>query len=143
MTTKTKQRNHNEYFRRVFVKTIWGDKYREPELIDEILARPDNTLTREQLELPYNSVLRYESARKSCPTCGTKLLPGQWIYSWGEYAGGPTWRTVKHFCDTCVVKEVVEPLKAHDAGCGCRITIVNKDGCDLPEALTKAFDHCD
>jgi hypothetical protein len=140
MPKKPKQREHNEYFRCVFVKTVYGMKTREPALVNEILARPSNTIDREYLETPYKTVVGYESSRKSCPTCGEKLAPGRFVYSWGEYVRAK-WSTVEHFCHACVETEVIQPLKAHDTDCGCRINIVSKYGEELPEALVNAFKH--
>jgi hypothetical protein len=73
--------------------------------------------------------------RKSCPCCHQKLLPGESIWSWGEYVGGPSWRTVKYFCKLCFPTEVQEPLIHHAGPCGCTITLVGYQGATLPSWL--------
>jgi len=142
MATKNKKRTHNEYFRRVFVKTVHGYKTREQELVDEILARdPVSTnhrtgqpWTREELEAPYSTIVGYESRRKSCPNCGDKLEESEWVYSWGEYIN-VKWNTVTHFCKHCFQKDVQQRLIAHRDGCGCDFDLIGKDG-ELPDWLT-------
>lgn len=127
-------RQHNEWFRKVNVRYINGLRHRDPALIEEILARPGNTMTREQLEEPYNSIVGVESSRKSCPTCGEKLEKDEFIWSWGEYINAK-WRTVKHFCKACFPREVQEPLSSHTDDCGCIVNLVSR-GEELPDWLT-------
>lgn len=38
--------------------------------------------------------------RRSCPSCGTKLPPGEEVWSLGQYVRGK-WNTVTHFCRAC------------------------------------------
>lgn len=61
--------------------------------------------------------------RKSCPCCKTKLTQGELIWSWGEYRYAK-WRTVKHFCRQCFIKEVQTPLLSHGSDCGCQINLI-------------------
>jgi hypothetical protein len=130
-----KVRMHNEYFRRVFTTSKDILRYRDEELIQEILARPHNTLTEELLRQPYKSCGPLESSRKSCPTCKAKLLPNEFVWSWGEYRYGK-WRTVTHFCSSCFIKEVRNPLLNHGNDCGCSIELVSYGGSSLPDWLT-------
>jgi len=76
--------------------------------------------------------------RKSCPCCHEKLEPGESIWSWGEYVCAK-WRTVKHFCKNCFVKEVQTPLAAHAGPCGCTINLVGYRS-SLPAWLTLKTD---
>lgn len=131
----TKIRQHNEYFRPVNVRYINGQRYRDPKLIEEILKRPGNIYSREDLEQPYNCIVGIESSRKSCPTCKAKLEPNEFVWSWGEYVVGK-WRTVKHFCKTCFPSEVQESLSSHTDDCGCQINLVGYSGTELPKWLT-------
>jgi hypothetical protein len=128
-------RTHNEYFRRVFLRTVYTHKVRPASLIDEILSRPDCKYTREQLEAPYESFDGYESRCKSCPTCGSKLEQDEWIWSWGEYVHGK-WNTVKHFCKQCYPKEVKQLLIEHRNDCGCNFQLVGYSGEALPNWLS-------
>lgn len=128
-------RVHNEYFRPVYVRTLLGDKYRDEETIAMILARPDNTLTRQELEKPYTCVIGNESSRKSCPTCKAKLGDGEWVWSWGEYLNAK-WNTVTHFCRACFHEEVQVRLIAHRDDCGCDFQLVGYQGATLPDWLT-------
>lgn len=72
--------------------------------------------------------------RKSCPSCGDKLEPGEKVWSWGEYVRAK-WRTVMHFCKHCYEKSVCAPLLAHAGPCGCKIELVAYGGERLPEWL--------
>lgn len=128
-----KTRNHNEWFRPVYVRTVYGMKTRDPELINEILARPGNDMDRTLLEAPYKTIVGYESSRKSCPTCGEKLAPKEFVWSWGEYANA-RWHTVKHFCKSCFKSEVHSLLVSHTDDCGCQVTLVGKE-VELPKWL--------
>jgi hypothetical protein len=129
----SKQRIHREWFRRVSVRFIQGDKYRDKSLIDEILSRPGNTLTREELEQPYRSIIGEESSRKSCPSCKDKLEPNEWVWSWGEYQYR-RWNTVRHFCKHCF-PDIQRDLDVHRDQCGCDFELVIKDSIH-PEWLT-------
>jgi hypothetical protein len=129
----TKQRIHNEWFRRVNVRLIKGDKYRDEALIQEILSRPDNTWTEEELRKPYTTIIGEESSRKSCPTCKDKLEDGEWVWSWGEYAYGK-WRTVRHFCKHCF-PDIARDLAVHREECGCDFELRSR-GDVLPSWLT-------
>lgn len=76
------------------------------------------------------------SKRKSCPNCHAKLLYGESIWAWGEYFSGK-WRTVKHFCKSCFIKEVQGLLISHTAGCGCEVHLCSRsDYGPLPAWLT-------
>ena len=78
--------------------------------------------------------------RKSCPHCGQKLLPGEAIWSWGEYIHG-TWGTVDHFCKMCFdnpYRGVKQRLQAHSDPCGCTFQLVGYQGEKLPTWLTLA-----
>ena len=129
-----KTRNHNEYFRPVYQKSIKGIRHRDPSLIEEILTRPANTWTREQLEAGYETIIDIVSSRKSCPYCLAKLEPDEFVWSWGEYRIGK-WNTVRHFCKSCFHTTVREPLLEHAGNCGCNISLIGK-GCELPSWLT-------
>lgn len=127
-------RTHNEYFRRVFVRQIHGEKTRPPELVDEILAREGCTLSRDLLEKPYKTIVGEESRRKSCPHCGTKLEPDEWVWSWGEYVNAK-WNTVMHFCKTCFPLYVKDRLLDHRNDCGCDFNLIAYGGDQLPDWL--------
>jgi hypothetical protein len=129
-----KVRQHNEWFRTVCLKYVKGIKYREPELIEEILSRPDNTLTRERLEQGYETIIDIVSSRKSCPCCKAKLPPNEFVWSWGEYHNAK-WRTVKHFCRQCFPTEVQQPLLSHGSDCGCQINLISKSDIE-PDWIT-------
>lgn len=127
----TKVRIHNEYFRPVFRRTVYDLIVRNTHLIDEILSRENNTLTREFLEQPYRSIIGEESNRKSCPTCRRKINPlTDSIWSWGEYHNAK-WRTVKHFCEKCYSEEVLPLLIEHRNECGCDFNLIGYR-CELP-----------
>ena len=61
--------------------------------------------------------------RKSCPTCHTRLHPGESIWNWGEYVSAK-WRTVKYFCSECFIEQVQRPLWHHNDDRGCTINLV-------------------
>ena len=71
--------------------------------------------------------------RKSCPNCGEKLLPGEQIWSWGEYVRAK-WRTVQHFCKLCF-PAIQQALQQHAGGCGCKFELVMYRGESQPEWL--------
>lgn len=139
----SKERIHNEYFRKVYVKTLHGDVTRPDELISDILDKECNQqLTpveradlKYRLSAPYNSIIGYESRRKSCPTCKAKLPPGEWVWSWGEYINAK-WNTVTHFCINCFHEECQVRLNAHREECGCTFNLVAYGGDPLPDWLT-------
>jgi hypothetical protein len=128
-----KQRIHNEWFRPVAIRSVKVMRTRDAALIDEILSRPDCRLTREQLEQPYESYAGYESSRKSCKTCGAKLINGETMWSWGEYHN-VKWRTIKHFCKECYESEVLSALIEHRNECGCDFQLIGKSS-SLPKWL--------
>lgn len=128
-------RTHNEYFRKVFVQTIYGMRTRPAELVDSILMRSMGGVTREELEKPYRTAVGYGSRRKSCPTCKAKLEEGEWVWSWGEYVNAK-WHTVTHFCKSCYRGNVQQRLIVHRNECGCDFNLVGYQGEELPEWLT-------
>ena len=76
--------------------------------------------------------------RKSCPSCGEKLLPSESIWSWGEYFRG-TWGTVDYFCKQCFdlpYRGVKQRLQAHSDPCGCIFELRGYRGEKLPQWLT-------
>ena len=73
------------------------------------------------------------SHRKSCPTCKEKLLPGESIWSWGEYIFAK-WRTVRYFCKCCY-PEVQRDLTVHREECGCDFNLIMYGGEQQPEWL--------
>ena len=78
--------------------------------------------------------------RKSCPNCGEKLLPGENIWSWGEY-NHVRWYTVQYFCKSCFdtpYKGVKQKLLDHSAPCGCTFNLVGYRREKLPDWLTLA-----
>ena len=145
-------RTHNEYFRRVHVKTLYGNVTRPDELISDIMDRECNQqLTpveradlKYRLSIPYRSIIGEESRRKSCPTCKCKLPEGEWVWSWGEYVG-TTWHTVTHFCVNCFHEEVQVRLIAHREDCGCQFSLVGYQGTALPDwlFLPPSPEHCE
>lgn len=80
--------------------------------------------------------------RKSCPTCGTKLDPGESIWTWGEYVRAK-FRKITHFCKHCYQREVVTRLDTHAEHCGCEFEFQSQSG-PLPEWLTyeKELNKC-
>jgi len=98
--------------------------------------------------------------RKSCPTCGTRLEPGESIWSWGEYVRAK-WRTITHFCKqdwedrlhegahpqfgqySYVQKGIKSELLQHAGGCGCEFELVGYQGQKLPEWMTLGKEVCD
>ena len=60
--------------------------------------------------------------RKSCSNCRAKLLPGESIWSWGEYVNAK-WRNVQDLCMNCW-PEVRQRLLAHKAECGCAFELI-------------------
>lgn len=50
--------------------------------------------------------------RKSCPSCYHKLLPGEHIWSAGQYIYG-LWHTAINFCPHCYQEIVVSELKRY------------------------------
>lgn len=126
-------KTHNEYFRRVYVRTVWGMKHRDPALIEEILSRPGNSLPREYLEAPYKTIVGEESSRKSCPECKAKLEVDEWVWSWGNYVSG-RWHTVRHFCKACY-PSIQRDLEVHREDCGCDFNLIGYRGETLPDWL--------
>lgn len=135
-----KQRTHNEYFRRVFVRTLYGNKHRDPQLIMEILSRPGNRYTYDELAASYRTIVGEESRRKSCPSCKERLEKDEWVWSWGEYVNAK-WRTVRHFCKHCF-PEVRRDLQVHRDDCGCNFNLICKDSIECPSWLRLDYD-CD
>ena len=68
--------------------------------------------------------------RKSCPTCKEKLLPGESIWSWGEYHNAK-WYTVRRFCKCCF-PDVQRDLDVHRNECGCDFNLVMYGGEQQP-----------
>lgn len=93
----------------------------------------DPTPLCEPFQNEYQGFAGYESSRKSCPTCKSKLEIDEFVWSWGEYKSAK-WHTVQHFCKSCFEQHVQLPLTAHAVGCGCKIELVAK-GCSLPKWL--------
>ena len=129
-----KLRQHNEYFRRVYVRQVKGQKRRSHDLIMQILSRPGNTFSYNLLAEPYETIVGEESSRKSCPSCRTKLEEGEWVWSWGEYINAK-WHTVKHFCKHCY-PEIRRDLEVHRSDCGCEFNLIGYGGEILPDWLT-------
>lgn len=73
--------------------------------------------------------------RKSCPECLSKLEPGEFIWSHGEYVRAK-WRTVTHFCKNCFDYKVRGALVAHTSGCGCTVNLCQKGPEPLPDWLS-------
>jgi len=119
-----KVRNHNEWFRPSFLKTVWEERTRE-----------DGTT--------YQAIAGYESSRKSCPTCKAQLsniltvgggeLDG-YVWSWLEYLNAKP-HLVKYFCRACFKEQVQRPLLLHAKGCRCEVTLCGK-GVSLPSWIT-------
>ena len=126
-----KKRNHNEWFYITDSRYIHGTRKRDPALIEEILQRPGNTLTREFLETPYECVVDHVPSRKTCPTCKAKLLPGEYIWGWYEYHNARK-RLIQKFCRSCF-PSIRESLNSHTDTCGCQVTLC---GDSLPDWLT-------
>lgn len=121
-----KIRNHNEYFRRVGVQTVYGEKQSPHGGACGIgyLLPP----------FPYHTVIGEQSRFTRCPTCNAALV-GDYVWSWGEYVSG-RWHTVTHFCENCFPRIVRDKLTAHAGDCGCRISLVGYRGEHLPAWLT-------
>jgi hypothetical protein len=69
--------------------------------------------------------------RKSCPSCHERLLPGEYIWSLGNYVRAK-WRSVKDVCKACWPK-VREELLQHEAACPANCTIeLRGRGANLP-----------
>lgn len=117
----TRVRSHNEYFRQVGLRTIYGEKL--------------SPVTGQM----YRKVLGYKNIRKSCCNCKQRFEEGEGQWSWGEYVRGK-WNTVKHFCKQCYHKEVQDKLLAHRGDCGCTIELVGYH-CTLPGWLSLCYCH--
>ena len=79
--------------------------------------------------------------RKSCPECHAKLLPGEWIWTWGEYRNAK-FRAIQHFCKSCW-PTIRLLLVEHADECGCNFEFCIKGGSIQPDWLTLAVpDTC-